>query len=199
MVGVAVSLVLSLALGLAGGYVVRSALGRALSRGTRRLLEPIRGGVWVAAGLVAVSDGVNDGQKAMGIAAGALVASGSLATFSIPFWLRVAVASALALGTAVGGGRIIRRVATGYYRPGPVDAFSAEVSAAVVIFGAATLGAPVSTSETVAASVVGAGADQNPRHVRWAGVAATVSAWAFTVPSCAVLAAIAYSCETLFR
>jgi len=199
VLGVAIGLVLSLALGLAGGYLVRGAMGRMLARATRRWLAPVRGGIWLAAGLVAVSDGLNDGQKAMGIGAGALLASGSLTTFSIPLWLRASVAVALGLGNAIGGARIIRRVAIGYYRPGSVDALSAELAAAGVIFGAAALGTPVSTSETVAASVVGVGADRHPRHVRWAAVAATVSAWAITVPSCAVLGAVVYSCESLFR
>ena len=109
------------------------------------------------------------------------------------------MALVLATGTVLGGGRIIRRVATGYYRPTPVDSLAAEVTAAAVILGAAALGAPVSTSETVAASVVGVGADRHPRHVRWAGVAATLSAWAITVPSCALLGAAIYACANLFR
>jgi inorganic phosphate transporter, PiT family len=199
VLGVAAGLVLSPLLGVAGGAAVRSVLGRALARGTRRLLGPIRGGIWASAGLVAVSDGINDGQKAMGLGAGALLASGSLSTFAIPLWLRGAVAVALAAGTVLGGGRIIRRVATGYYRPTPLDALAAEVAAATVILGAAALGAPVSTSETVAASVVGAGADRHPRHVRWAAVAATLTAWAITVPSCAILGAVIYACATLLR
>ena len=199
VLGVAAGLALSPLLGVVGGAAVRSALARGLARATRALLRPIRGAIWASAGLVAVSDGINDGQKAMGLAAGALLASGSSSTFSIPFWLRGGVALALGVGTAVGGGRIVRRVATGYYRPTPVDALAAEVAAAAVILGAASLGAPVSTSETVAASVVGVGADRHPRHVRWVGVAATLSAWVVTVPTCAALGALVYACATLFR
>ena len=199
VLGVAAGLVLSPALGVAGGGLVRSGLGRALARGTRRLLGPIRGGIWVSAGLVAVSDGINDGQKAMGLATGALLAEGSISTFAIPLWLRGAVALSLAAGTVLGGGRIIRRVATGYYRPTLLDSLAAEVAAAAVILGAAAVGAPVSTSETVAASVVGVGADRHPRHVRWAGVVATLSAWAVTVPSCAILGAAVYACANLLR
>jgi PiT family inorganic phosphate transporter len=199
VVGVAAGLALSPMLGVACGAGARAALGLALRSATRALLRPIRGGIWVSAGLVAVSDGINDGQKAMGLAAGALLASGSTSAFEIPLWLRVGVAIALASGTAIGGGRIIRRVATGYYRPTPIDSLAAEMAAATVILGAAALGAPVSTSETVAASVVGAGADRHPRHVRWAGVAATISAWVVTVPSCVVLGAAVYACATLFR
>jgi PiT family inorganic phosphate transporter len=195
--GALVGLVLSPVLGLVCGALVRSALTRSLRRGTRRLLGPVRGGIWIAAAFVAVSDGANDGQKSMGIATAALLATGSIDRFRIPVWVRVAAAAALALGTAVGGGRVIRRVGTGYFRPTPVDALAAQVSAAGVILGAAVLGAPVSTSETVAASVVGVGADRHPRHVRWAAVAETVSAWVITIPTCMALGAVVYACARL--
>jgi len=197
VVGVLIGLALSPVLGVAGGFLLRSGLTRALGRGTRRLLAPVRGAVWVAAGAVALSDGVNDGQKAMGLAAGVLVATGRLSSFSIPFWVRASAALALALGTAFGGGRVIRRVGTGYFRPDPVDVLAAEVSGAGVIFGAAAVGAPVSTSETVTAAFVGVGADRHPRHVRWSGVFHTVSAWVVTVPTCALLAALLFTCARL--
>jgi inorganic phosphate transporter, PiT family len=197
VVGVLFGLVLSPILGVAAGFVLRSVLAHALRSGTRRLLDPVRGAVWLAAGSVALSDGMNDGQKAMGLATGVLVATGRLSSFSIPFWVRGTTALALALGTALGGGRVIRRVGTGYYRPDPVDVLAAEISGAGVIFGAAAVGAPVSTSETVTAAFVGVGADRHPRHVRWAGVFHTVSAWAVTVPACAALAALLFACARL--
>ena len=184
-------------LGLVCGAALRGALTRVLRRGTRRFLGPVRGGIWVAAAFVALSDGANDGQKAMGLAAATLLATGSLDHFRIPLWVRAAAALVLALGTAVGGGRVIRRVGTGYFRPSPIDALAAQVSAAGVILAAAVLGAPVSTSETVAASVVGVGADRHPRHVRWAVVAETLSAWGITVPACAALGALFYLCARL--
>ena len=112
----------------------------------------------------------------MGVIVAVLVATGSIDHFHIQFWVRAAVALSLALGTAVGGGRVIRRVGV-HFRPTPIDALAAEVSGAGVILAAGFLGAPVSTSETVAASVVGVGADRHPRHVRWALVAGTLSAW----------------------
>jgi len=197
MIGTLGGLVLSPVLGVCVGFAVRGVLGRALRSGTRRLLGPVRGAVWCAAGSVALSDGVNDGQKAMGLGAGVLVATGRLSAFSIPFWLRAVTALALALGTAVGGGRVIRRVGTGYFRPDSVDVLAAEASAAGVIFGAAALGAPVSTAETVTASFVGVGADRHPRHVRWVGVVHTLSAWAITVPVCAALGAALFLCARL--
>ena len=197
VIGALIGLVVSPALGLVCGAALGGALTRVLRRGTRRFLRPVRGGIWVAAAFVALSDGANDGQKAMGLAAATLLATGSLDHFRIPLWVRIAAAVALALGTAVGGGRVIRRVGTGYFRPTPIDALAAQVSAAGVMVGAAFLGAPVSTSETVAASVVGVGADRHPRHVRWAAVAETLSAWGITVPACAALGALFYLCARL--
>ena len=197
LIGALVGLVVSPLLGVGCGWTLRALLARSLRRGTRRLLRPVRGGIWVAAAAVALSDGANDGQKSMGLVVAVLLATGSLDHFGVPTWVRVAAALALALGTAVGGGRVIRRVGTGYFRPSPVDALAAQLAAAGVIFAAAVLGAPVSTSETVTASVVGVGADRHPRHVRWAGVAETVSAWAITVPACAALGALLYACARL--
>ena len=197
LVGAMIALALAPLLGVLCGAGTRAALARAFGRGTRRLLRPVRGGIWVAAGLVALSGGVNDGQKSMGLIAGVLVATGSLDHFAVPVWVRAAAATGLALGTAVGGGRVIRRVGTGYYRPTPVDALASQLSAAAVVLGAAALGAPVGTSATVAASVVGVGADRHPRHVRWAGVAETVSAWILTVPVCCLLGAALFACARL--
>ena len=197
VLGTLAGLVVSPVVGASAGWVARRVAVRATARATRRLLGPVKGAIWTAAGLVALSDGTNDGQKAMGVAAAVLVANGSLDRFDVPFWVRLCVALALALGTAVGGGRMIRRVSRGYYRPGPVDSLAAQTSSAAVILGSAALGAPVSTSTVVAASVVGVGADRHPRHVRWAGVAQTVSAWFLTVPACMALGALLFVCARL--
>ncbi len=197
MVGVLLALVLSPVLGVAGGWAARRLAVRGLSRGTRRLLGPVRGGIWVASGAVALSDGTNDGQKAMGVAAAVLLATGSIDRFEVPLSVRVPVALVFALGTAIGGGRVIRRVSRGYFRPTPVDSLASQTAAAAVILGASAAGAPVSTTTVVTAAVVGVGADRHPRHVRWAGVADTISAWVLTIPVCAVLAAALVACASL--
>jgi inorganic phosphate transporter, PiT family len=197
VLGALAGIVVSPIVGVAVGWALRRLIVRATTRTTRRMLGPVRGAIWLSAGLVAISDGTNDGQKVMGVGAAALVATGSLQQFEVPLWLRVAVALALALGTTIGGGRVVRRVGRGYYRPGPVDSLAAQASAAGVILGAAGLGAPVSTSTVVAASVVGAGADRHPRHVRWEGVAQTISAWFVTVPACALMGAALVACARL--
>lgn len=197
VLGILAALVLSPIVGVAAGWATRRVAVRALARGTRRLLGPVRGGIWVAAGAVAVSDGTNDGQKAMGVAAATLLATGAIDSFEIPTSLRWSVALVFALGTVVGGGRVVRRVGRGYFRPTPVDSLASQTSAAAVILGSTAVGAPVSTSTVVTAAVVGVGADRHPRHVRWAGVADTISAWFLTIPVCAILGALLYGCATL--
>lgn len=197
VIGTLVALFVSPIIGLAAGWAARRIAVRALSRGTRRMLGPVRGGIWVAAGAVALSDGTNNGQKAMGVAATTLLATGAIDTFEIPASVRWSVALVFALGTVVGGGRVVRRVGRGYFRPTPVDSLASQTSAAAVILGSTAVGAPVSTSTVVTAAVVGVGADRHPRHVRWAGVADTVSAWFLTIPVCAILGALLYGCATL--
>ncbi|MCZ7587468.1 MAG: inorganic phosphate transporter [Gaiella sp.] len=196
--GALLALVVSPIVGVAAGWAARRLALRAFARGTRRLLAPVKGGIWVAAGAVALTDGTNDGQKAMGVAATTLVATGAIDGFRVPLWVRVSVAVVLGLGTVIGGGRVIRRVSRGYYRPSPLDSLASQTSAAAVIFGSTALGAPVSTSSVVTAAVVGVGADRHPRHVRWAGVADTISAWFLTVPVCAALGAALSACASLF-
>ena len=197
VLGTLAALVVAPILGVAAGWTARRVAVRALSRGTRRMLGPVRGGIWVAAGAVALTDGTNDGQKAMGVAATTLLATGAIDSFEIPSSVRWSVALVFALGTVVGGGRVIRRVGRGYFRPTPVDSLASQTSAAAVILGSTAVGAPVSTSTVVTAAVVGVGADRHPRHVRWAGVADTISAWFLTVPVCATLGALLYLCASL--
>jgi len=195
--GALAALVLSPILGVAAGWAARRLAVRALSRGTRRMLGPVRGGIWVASGAVALTDGTNDGQKAMGVAATTLLATGTIDRFEIPSSVRWSVAIVFGLGTIVGGSRVVKRVSRGYFRPTPVDSLASQTSAAAVILGSTLVGAPVSTSTVVTAAVVGVGADRHPRHVRWAGVADTVSAWFLTIPVCAILGAVLYVCATL--
>ncbi len=191
--GVLIGLVISPPIGIGVAWLARRGIDIVLRRATRRALRPVRAAIWVGAASVAFSDGSNDGQKAMGLAAGALVATGSLQEFSIPFWLRAAVALILALGTAIGGRRIVRTVGTGLYQGGPVDSLGAQGSAAAVILGGSALGFPISTSTVVASAVVGVGTGRRFRHVHWITFSRTVSAWAITVPACIGIGALLYA------
>lgn len=192
VLGALVAMVASPFIGAAAGAGGRALLTISLRRATRRMLGPVRGGMWLAAALVALSGGSNDGQKAMAIIAGALVADGSLQEFGIPLWVRVTVAVVLAAGTALGGRKLIQTVGRRLYRQRQLDGLAAEAGAAFAVIGAGVVGAPVSTSSVVTASVVGVGLEQRSRHVRWPLVGKTVTAWLVTVPVCAVLGALAF-------
>ena len=128
---------------------------------------------------------------------GLLRSQADVAIRGVAAFARWSVAVVFGLGTIVGGGRVVRRVSRGYFRPMPVDSLASQASAAAVIFGSTAVGAPVSTSTVVTAAVVGVGADRHPRHVRWAGVADTISAWFLTIPVCAILGALLYLCASL--
>jgi len=188
--GTLAALVVSPLLGGVASAATRGALGAALRRASRRALGPVRGSIWVTAGVVALADGSNDGQKAMGLATAVLVASGVIKNFGVPFWVKAMVAVVLATGTAAGGRRIVNTVSSKFYRGGPLDGLSAQSSAAMVIIGAALLGAPVSTSTVLDSAVIGTGAARRRRHVHWPTVATVAAAWAVTVPACAVLGAL---------
>jgi PiT family inorganic phosphate transporter len=140
---------------------------------------------------VAFSHGANDAQKTMAIIALALFGSGYLSSFEVPIWVALASAIAIGLGTWAGGWRIIRTVGTRIVRMDPVHGFSAQTVAATVIELATAWGLPVSTTQVVPGSVMGAGATRRFSAVRW-GVARRIAwAWVFTIPTSAALAASA--------
>jgi PiT family inorganic phosphate transporter len=145
----------------------------------------------VGSAALAFSHGANDAQKTMGVITLLLVATGNLAEFSVPLWVKFASATALTLGTSMGGWRIIRTIGSRIYRIRPLDGLVSQTSSAAIILGSAAVGGPVSTTHVVAASVVGVGAAQRRRHVRWAVVREMGLAWVVTLPSSALLAALA--------
>ena len=112
--------------------------------------------------------GANDAQKAMGVIAALLLASGHLDTLSVPLWVKLACGAALTLGTAMGGWRIIRTIGRRIFRLAPIDGFASQSASTAVILPASYLGAPVSTTQVVASSVVGVGGGRRRwHHVRW--------------------------------
>jgi PiT family inorganic phosphate transporter len=144
-----------------------------------------------SSGFVAFSHGANDAQKTMAIITLALFSSGHLAEFDVPTWVALAAALAIGLGTWAGGWRIIRTMGTRIVRIDPVYGFSAQTIAATVIQLATTWGLPVSTTQVVSGSVIGAGATRRFSAVRWGVARRIVRAWIFTIPASAILAALA--------
>jgi PiT family inorganic phosphate transporter len=141
---------------------------------------------------LALSHGANDAQKTMGVITLALVTSGYLKVFAVPLWVIILCASMIALGTAVGGWRLIRTLGGKIYKIRPVDGFASQLSSAVVILGNSLLGGPVSTTQVVSSAILGVGAAERPNKVRW-GVAQEIAmAWLLTIPVSALIAAGLY-------
>ncbi len=128
----------------------------------------------------------------MGIITMGLVGFGILPEFDVPLWVVAASASAISLGTSMGGWRIIRTLGGKFYKIRPVHGFTTQVTSAAVILGAALLGGPVSTTQVVSSAILGVGSAERPNKVRWGVAGNIVTAWLLTIPATALLAALAY-------
>ncbi len=189
--GVLIALAVSPVLGLGFGVVFARLNVRVLRRATHRVKAPIRGAEWAMSAALSFGHGANDAQKAMGVIAALLLASGHLDTLSVPLWVKLACGGALTLGTAMGGWRIIRTIGRRIFRLAPIDGFASQSASTAVILPATYLGAPVSTTQVVASSVVGVGGGRRRwHHVRWSVVRSIAFAWLLTLPASAVLGAI---------
>ena len=146
----------------------------------------------LSAAFMAFSHGSNDAQKTMGVMTLALVSAGIIPEFKVPLWVIILAASAISLGTAAGGWRIIRTMGTKVVKLDPVHGFAAETTAATIIFGASTLGMPVSTTHVISSAILGVGSSDRFNSVHW-GVARRIGvAWVLTLPASGTVAALAY-------
>lgn len=146
----------------------------------------------VSAAYMAFSHGSNDAQKTMGIMTLALVSAGVIDEFVVPVWVIILAASAISLGTAAGGWRIIKTMGTKVVKLDPVHGFAAETTAATVIFGASQLGMPVSTTHVISSAIIGVGSSDRLKSVRWDVARSIVTAWVLTIPASGFTAAVAY-------
>lgn len=152
-----------------------------------------RKGQLVSAALYSLGHGTNDAQKTMGIIAGLLFSAGLLGTqFHIPLWVVLSCHSAIALGTMLGGWRIVKTMGQKVAKLRPVDGFCAESGAAITIFFASRLGVPVSTTHTITGAIVGVGSLKRLSAVRWGVAGRIVWAWILTIPCSAAISALAY-------
>jgi PiT family inorganic phosphate transporter len=141
---------------------------------------------------LAFSHGTNDAQKTMGIITLGLLITGYLKVFTVPFWVIVICAGAIALGTALGGWRLIRTLGGKFYKIRPVHGFTVQMTSAFVILGASLVGGPVSTTQVVSSAIMGVGSAERLSKVRW-GVAGEIAlAWLVTIPASGLIAAGVY-------
>ncbi|MFJ3310212.1 anion permease [Streptomyces sp. NPDC086549] len=157
-----------------------------------------RAGQIASAGLVSLAHGTNDAQKTMGIITLALIAGGSIAPGSNPpVWVILSAGLAIALGTYLGGWRIIRTMGKGLTELQPQQGFAAQTSAATVILASSHLGFSLSTTHSVSGSVMGAGLGRKGGVVRWSTATRMFVAWALTLPAAALVGALAESVTDL--
>jgi inorganic phosphate transporter, PiT family len=141
---------------------------------------------------LAVSYGANDAQKSMGAISLALLSLGYMTAFSIPSWVVALSAGATALGIAIGGWRLVNALGYKFYRVRPVHGFTSQFTSIGIILVSALLGAPVSTSQVVTTSILGAGSADRANMIRWLRVSDILRAWLLTIPLCAFLGFLFY-------
>jgi len=150
------------------------------------------------AALQAYTHGTNDAQKAMGIITMALIANQYQTTDDIQFWVQFSCATAMGLGTSVGGWKIIKTVGGKIMKIRPVNGVAADLSSAFIIFGATFIHLPVSTTHVISSSILGVGSSHRIKGVKWNTAKRMLITWVITLPITAALAALCYYILHLF-
>ena len=151
-----------------------------------------RRGQLVSAALYSLGHGGNDAQKTMGIITLSLLIGGYIDEFKVPFWVIGLSAGAIALGTALGGWKLIRTLGGKFYKIRPIHSFSTQLTSSFVILSASFLGLPVSTSQVVSSAIIGVGSSERFGKVRWSVAEEIVMAWIITIPASALISAGVY-------
>jgi PiT family inorganic phosphate transporter len=181
LVGFLMALVLMVAL----TWIFRNASRKPLGKAFRRLQV-------FSAGYMAFAHGSNDAQKTMGVITLALFAAGVIPTQDVPVWVIVIAASAISLGTALGGWRIMHTMGHRVVELEPIHGFAAETTAATVLLVTARLGMPVSTTHVISSAIMGVGAARGIRGVKWGMARRILIAWVLTIPASALVGGLAW-------
>lgn len=188
---IVIALLLSPILGLAIGYgvmFVTLLASRGATPKVNTFFRKIQYGTMIG---LALSHGTNDAQKTMGVITLGLVTAGVLDTFEVPLWVIFLCSTAIALGTALGGWRLIRTLGGKIFRIRPVHAFASQLAGGAVIMGAALAGAPVSTTQVMSTAIIGVGAAERANKVRWTVLRDLLVAWMLTIPAAALMSGAA--------
>ncbi len=200
-------IVVSPMVGMAAGWALMVATSWIFRNQRPAKLDPLFRGMQItSSALFSLSHGANDAQKTMGIIVSLLVAgnayfveeTGFLRHFyladgnEIPFWIKLGAHLAIALGTLMGGWRIVHTLGSRVTKLRPIGGFCAETGGATAIFIATYLGIPVSTTHTISGAIVGVGATHRLSAVRWGVASRMIWAWVITIPASAAVASISY-------
>lgn len=187
------ALVISPVAGMILGYIIMNILFRLFANSNpAKLNHRFKKMQIITAATMAFSHGSNDAQKSMGIITLALFSGGVLTEFEVPTIVKVLAATAMALGTSMGGWSIIKTVGGKIFKLEPVNGFAADLNSSITVFTATMLHLPVSTTHVVSGSIMGVGAAKRIRAVRWGVAQQMVMAWVLTIPCTAAMGALSY-------
>ncbi len=189
---VIVALVTSPILGFLFGFIFTRIIYFLVQNASNGINEFFKRGQLVTALGMAFSHGTNDAQKTMGIITLSLLIGGYIDEFKVPFWVIGLSAGAIALGTALGGWKLIRTLGGKFYKIRPIHSFSTQLTSSFVILSASFLGLPVSTSQVVSSAIIGVGSSERFGKVRWSVAEEIVMAWIITIPASALISAGVY-------
>lgn len=189
---VLMALVLSPILGFWVGFLLHRLMLLLLRAAKPTINRNLRRAQFFTAAGLAFSHGANDAQKSMGILTLVLLLGGFISEFVVPFWVVLSCAGALVLGVMSGGWRIVRTLGFAIYRVRPLHALDSQLTSASVILAASLFGAPVSTTHVVTTSIMGVGASERPKAVRWAKAKEISITWLITIPGAALMAVAFY-------
>ncbi len=176
---------LALILRVALSWIFRNAARKPLGKVFRRLQV-------FSAGYMAFAHGSNDAQKTMGIITLALFSAGVIPNTDVPVWVIVLAATAISLGTGMGGWRIMNTMGHRVVELEPIHGFAAEATAATVLLVTARLGMPVSTTHVIASAIMGVGSARGLRGVKWGVARRILVAWVLTIPASAFVGGLAW-------
>jgi inorganic phosphate transporter, PiT family len=179
-------------IGFVSGFLMTRLIYFLVRGATPRVNEVFKRGQWLTALVMAFGQGTNDAQKTMGIIALSLVIGGVLPEFQVPAWVVAVSAAAIAIGTSLGGWRLIRTLGGKFYKIRPLHSFSTQLSSASVILSASLFGVPVSASQVVSSAIIGVGSAERASKVRWSVAEEIMMSWLITIPASGLLAAGVY-------
>ncbi|RKN72436.1 inorganic phosphate transporter [Paenibacillus ginsengarvi] len=194
--GIVKILILSPIIAFAVGFLIMGIIKYAilLSGNTSRskLNRVFRTFQILSAGLLSFSHGGNDAQKAMGIIVFALVAGEFQSTLDVPMWVKIAAATAMGLGTSIGGWRIIKTVSKKIMKIEPVNGFASDLTSSIVIQTSTAIGQPLSTTHVITSAIIGTGSVIRFKDVKWGTVTRMILTWVITIPISMALAFLLY-------
>jgi PiT family inorganic phosphate transporter len=180
-------------LGLLGAVLFTLLVNRAFSRASYSRTKPLfRKLQLVSASLYSLSHGTNDAQKTMGIIALVLFSTGVIPAFQVDPWVALSCHAAIGLGTMFGGWRIVKTLGTNLTKIHAKEGFCAETSSAAVLFVTAHFGIPVSTTHVISGAIMGVGAAESARSVRWITARRILWAWILTIPVTAAVGGLTF-------